>query len=192
VKLDYTLSLADYKAALSLHTRQRRSRRISQMFFIWSGPAITGLFFADVLISVLFARAKFTPSSTVTLACFALLLLVPVLHFWSVRRQFDLIVPPSMRNRTASVEMDNRRIIFTTPGLGEDEFFWNEVVGFAEDEKVAIVYARKRRFLFIPTQAFSPEQRAEFNELIARKVMKGSDADQTHNRLSRRARWPRR
>jgi hypothetical protein len=50
---------------------------------------------------------------------------------------------------------------------------WTAIVRFAQNEKVTLFYVAKARFLFVPTQLFSEEQRAELNDLVARHLPKG-------------------
>jgi hypothetical protein len=69
--------------------------------------------------------------------------------------------------------MDKERILSGLPEVSEERYFWNAIVGFAQDEKMTLLYLDKDKFLLLPTYALSPEQRTELNELVARHVVKG-------------------
>jgi hypothetical protein len=71
-----------------------------------------------------------------------------------------------------TIDIDEERIVSVMSGLSESKILWNAVVKFAQNEKVTLIYLAEIRFLFIPTSAFTPEQRAELNELVARHVRK--------------------
>jgi hypothetical protein len=68
--------------------------------------------------------------------------------------------------------MDDDRILSGLPGVSEEKYFWNAIVGFAQDRKMTLLYLDKDKFLLFPTYALSPEQRAELNDLVARYVVK--------------------
>ena len=45
-------------------------------------------------------------------------------------------------------------------------------MGFAQDEKMTLLYVFKDRFLMFPTAALSPDQRSELGDLVARHVVR--------------------
>jgi hypothetical protein len=83
------------------------------------------------------------------------------------------MLPPSCTDRIISIDIDNERVVSSIPEVSEGKFFWNAIVDFAQDEKVTLLYIRKRAFIFFPTSVLSPDQHTELNDLIARHVVKG-------------------
>jgi hypothetical protein len=84
---------------------------------------------------------------------------------------FKRIFPQTKTVSAISADIDDERIFCKNPGVSEGKFFWNAIVNFTQDEKVTVLYIDRRRFFFFPTNAMSPEERAELNDLIARHVV---------------------
>jgi hypothetical protein len=66
--------------------------------------------------------------------------------------------------------IDEDHIVSAIPGVNEGKYFWNAILRFAQDEKITLFYVAEKKFLFVPTKAFSREQREELDDLIARTV----------------------
>jgi len=81
--------------------------------------------------------------------------------------------PHGQTDQLLSIDIDDGRIISEMPGFSESKLLWTAIVRFAQNEKVTLFYVAKARFLFVPTQLFSEEQRAELNDLVARHLPKG-------------------
>ena len=97
---------------------------------------------------------------------------LPAWRAYSIRKCFKRICPPVATDRNISVDINDDQVISTVPGVSEGKFFWNAILASAQDEKITLLYIRKTAFLFIPTYAMSPAQRAELNDLISRHVGK--------------------
>ncbi|MGA3370267.1 MAG: YcxB family protein [Terracidiphilus sp.] len=173
MKLSFTLTLADFKAAQRLHRRQNLSSLIAYYAFIVIPPALAVLSMLAVGVLMLFTPVHYLGGSYVIFLAFAVCLSVPFFHSYSVRQSFVRIFPPGTLDRTKSLDIDDERIISTIPGVSEGKFFWNAVMAFAQDEKITLLYVRKNIFIFIPTIALSPVERAELTDLVARQLPKG-------------------
>jgi hypothetical protein len=176
VKVEYVLTLQDYKAALKLHTHRKLSRRISNFVFLWLAPLLA-LLSLLVFVSVPLltsAHVVYENGSLWTFGFVIFCFLVPTLHFKKVRKQFNLLFPPGVKEKNVSVDIDDERVISAIPGSSEGKFFWNAILEFAQNEKITLFYVAKTRFLFVPTAAFSPSQRAELDDLVSRYVTKRS------------------
>jgi len=170
MKLSYTPTLADYRAALRLYRRQKLSRRILH----YASTGLLSLF--AVLAWALFIYnmgtepTSFPGSLSLPIGITFWLLLAYLMRQYVVRKQFKQIFPPSRTDRTVSIDIDNDRIISAIPGVSEGKFFWNAILDFAQDERITLLYVAKNRFLFVPTQAFSDAERDELRGLISRNL----------------------
>jgi len=97
---------------------------------------------------------------------------LPAWQAYAMRKCFKQIFPPGRTDGSSSIDIDADRIVSTVPGVSEGKFFWTGIVAVAQDEKVTLLYIRKHAFLFFPTQAMSPAQRNELNDLVARHLPK--------------------
>jgi hypothetical protein len=171
MKVEYALTLADYKAALQLHARQTISRHLGNFFVHVMAPVVACLIILFWLYEAVFHGDFLAsqPSAWVTPALFASL---PFLQEWSIRKTFKQLFPSSVTNMPVSFSIDDDLIVSAIPDRSEGRFYWNAIDHFAQNEKVTLIYVAKRRFIFFPTRAFSPEQRAELNDLVVRHGVK--------------------
>ncbi|HEX7728991.1 MAG TPA: YcxB family protein [Terracidiphilus sp.] len=171
MKLEYTLTLADYRAAIRLHMRQRLTRQIS--FAIWFVivpiTAVTGLvafIFFPISHYTRFAAELFgAECGLIWLAVF-----LPIMGEYQIRKFFKRLFPANRTERDCTLEIADEYIISTIPGYSEGKFYWSGISGLAQDEKITLIIVATKRFLFIPTKALSSAQRTELNDLVARHV----------------------
>ena len=165
MKLTYTLTLADYKAANALYLRQKFLRRLG----VWIWPFL--MLFAAV-VHVLLRSTDHQELAADSLAAASGLLFIsifmPITRWWNLRRCFNQLFPAHRTDRKSYMEITSEGIVSTIPGVSEGKLYWSGVCAFAQDEKVTTIYLAPKRFLFFPTSALSPEQRAELNDLVAR------------------------
>jgi hypothetical protein len=175
MKVIYTITLADFKAAQRLHTRQKLGRRLNSILLNIVVPilAVLGLVFWPFL-----NLTDRTPNSVLIVITGIQLLLmylsfaVPISRYLQTRKAFKRIYPPTLIGRNFSIDIDDERIHSTMPGYAEATFLWTAIVAFAHDEKATLLYLDKSRFLFFPTRALSPEQRSELNALVERNKVR--------------------
>ena len=173
MKLTYTLTLDDYKAAQRLHLRQRPERRLAFIFWYVAVPilAVAGAIafaFLDVSKLTHFAAIYFG----IEAALVWLSIYLPIMRIYTTRRCFKQMFPPLRTDRTSSIDLDDERVVSAIPGVSEGKFFWSAIIDFAQNDKVTLLYVRKKAFLFFPTSALSTENRAELDDLVARHVVK--------------------
>lgn len=173
MKLTYTLTLDDYKAAQQLHLRRSLGMRLTYIFWYVVVPILAGL---GAFAFIIFDVSKLTRYAALyfglEVALVWLSIFLPIMRFYTLRKCFKQLFPPSRTDRSSSIDIDEERVLSAIPGVSEGKFFWNAIIDFAQDEKVTLLYIRKRAFLFFPTPTLSPDQRAELNALIARHVVK--------------------
>ena len=170
MKVEFTITLKDYKNALRLHRRQKLSRRI----FAWIWPSL-------VLVSVVAFTAGaamdnvalVTHSVAVGAGACAASVAVPILRFLNIRRGYKQMYPPTRTSPLSSIEIDEKEIVEINPGTAEVRLLWNGVLDFVQGEEVTMIYISTHRFFLFPTTAMTVAQRTELNELVARHVVKG-------------------
>ena len=165
MKLSYTLTLADYKAALRLHRCQSIVRCLTMFIY----PVLTILFLCTTLHfkSNTVAFGEFFALGQCSLL---LSIATPIARYLKRRKYFKNIFPPARTEKESSIDIDKERILTGIPGVCEVKFFWCGILEFAQNDKITMLYVETDRFLFFPTSAMSLAQRTELNELVARNV----------------------
>ncbi len=172
MKLEYTLSLADFQAAQSLHWHQTLARRVIH-FSIYAGvPCLTA-----AIGSVLAKRVGILGQESPYWFQFLFGLVVASAYLTATvkgrkskrfKKHFERRVPPNKRR--SWIEVNDLGVTSAIVGTEPESYEWSTLFGFAQDEKITLIYIATKRFLFFPTQAMSPAQRAELNDLVARHV----------------------
>jgi hypothetical protein len=171
IKLSYTLTLSDYKAALRLHLRQSIGRRFAVAVLRIVIPTVAA---AGLIVFLLF-KARGTELSasfiTVEIGLIFLSIALPIARYFDTRICFKRIFPNAATVPTISTEIDDECIRIQSPGVSEGKFYWKAIVKFDQDDKVTMLYIDKRRFLFFPTEILSQSERAEFKALADLNVV---------------------
>ena len=169
MKLTYTLTLDDYKAALLLHRRQKLIRRIN--VFIW--PILTFAFLIGVIVFTGSGHQELLTQCLIFgVVSLWLAIALPIARYFNMRKGFNRILLSKQMDRRISIDIDDERIVSEIPGVGEGKYFWNAIIAFAQDKKVTLLSLYKDRFLLFPTAMLSEDQHAELNDLVARHVSK--------------------
>jgi hypothetical protein len=174
MKFTYELTLSDYQAAQKLHWRQTFFRRALGFSLYWGGPA------ACCAIALLVGKRLGIflvgmSSGYVLLLGFALGLLVllpgrTTRNARRFRRQFERKFRADQRS--ASFEIDDHGISSAILGTGEVKFEWSTVVGFAQDDKMTLLYLSREQFLLFSTTVLTPTERTELSQLVSRNLAK--------------------
>ena len=166
--LPYTLTLADYNAALKLHSRQNLRRRVGSLFFSRVLPGIGSILLITEAFLAFAEKDYFSRNPPGLLVVPLVFLLLPAIQFNLVRKQFNQLFPLS--DRGLSIDVSDEGVVCVNPGSSESRFLWSTIAEFAQDEKVTMLYVAKLKFLFFPTSAMSPAQRAELSDLVTRNM----------------------
>lgn len=169
MKLEYTLTPKDYKAGFGLHRRQRIIRRIVP----WFGPCLLLIAFIGFIVFSVKNNSAWA-AQCIALAVGALVITIglPISRFINIRKGYRRLFPSGSHDRKSSIEINDVCIVREHSGASELKIPWNAVYGFAQDERVTMIYTNKDCFLLFPTHVMSPEQRAELGELVARHGVK--------------------
>ena len=170
MKIEFTLTFDTFKAAYALYQKRRPSVRL--MFPISIGILAAGILGA-VLIDESGPYGWLAPLSAGAIGGGLVgTILLPLVRIYAVRRAFRNFLPKPVSGRALSFEIDDDQIRSLVPGVGLGEIQWSAIYGFAQNEKVTLLYLTKSRFYFFPTTALTPEQRAELNTIIDRHGVK--------------------
>jgi hypothetical protein len=172
MNLTYSPTIKDFRAGLRLHYRQKLTRRIKHFLDFWILPLLVLILSAPTVYKMLTQPDEYSGAFGWLIIALAFSLIVPLRQYYGVNRQFKCLFPDLQTNREVSIEFNDNRVISAIPGIGEGTYYWNAILNYAQDEKITLLYLAKNRFLFIPTQAFTPAQRIELNDLVARHVVK--------------------
>jgi hypothetical protein len=169
MKLTYTLTLNDYKAAQVLHRRQKFIRRLA--VWIWPALALFGLA-AMVPFTATNHSELFADSIAFTAGALFITIAMPVVRWYAVRKCFKQLFPPTRTDRSSAIDIDEERILSAVPGVSEGKIFWQGLLQFAQNNKVTMLYTGEMRFIFFPTSVLTPEQREELKVMVTRHGVK--------------------
>lgn len=167
MKLEFTLTLADFKAAFRLHRRQTLVRRMGA--FAW--PILTVVCFGVAL----FSNPKselFAQTFALGVGCLWLTVFLPIARRIIVFRSFRRVVPNGLHQQRCFATVDDQHVVTGVQGLFELNYYWKGVTGFAQDKRMTLFYTSKCSFLFFPTNALSSEQFAELNGIVSRNMIR--------------------
>ena len=159
MRYDYTLTYRDYLEAQRLYRRHRTGVGVGYYFVVWLLP-IVGLFCGIPLVVGLFG---YQPAWLEGLSEFSgpglwLAVFFPLWWMYKLRNGWKRLLPDSSPRSTRTtipvgLEMTPDQLISSLPGRSEARFLWPALVDFVEDEKVALVFIKKKFFLFVPRDA---------------------------------------
>jgi hypothetical protein len=174
MKLTYTLSFTDFKAAQRLHIRQKLSRHIRFIIVYNIIPALTVVML--VASAVFLVKGQAEPLETLLPLDAGLLIVsvgMPIARFFNFRKCYKQLFPPTRKDRSTSIDIDDERILSTIPGVAEGKLFWTGLLAYAQNYEMTLFYTSENRFLPVPTYTMSPEQRTELNDLVIRHLPEG-------------------
>jgi hypothetical protein len=170
MRLSYELTLRDFKAAYRLHSRGSFSLRMRP--YIW--PTVTLLCIIGLIVfSVRHDLQIVGLCLSIGTGALVGAIGTPILRFINIRKGYKRLFPPHRKDRTATIDIDDERILREIPGMSELRLLWTGLFDFAKDDKVMLLYTNKDCFLMIPTAAMSSEQQLELSECVARHLPKG-------------------
>ncbi len=169
MRLEYSLTLADFKAARVLHRRQRFSRRLIP----WIGPILLAVSIIGFLLGSLISNLQLA-SQSLGLAAGAVVFTVgmPISTAFSIRRSYNRLFHAGQKERRSEIELNNEFITRRLTGMSELKVLWTGVYDFVQNDRVTLIYTNKDCFLIIPSHAMSADQRSELDDLVARHIMK--------------------
>jgi hypothetical protein len=175
MKLSYKVTLADWKAAIRLHSRQKIGRRIHFFVYDFVIPTLAVLAVGYIILADSTERTDIVDGLAIPVtALAALAIILPFWRTYLIRKGFKGMFPPSDDGPGYSLDIDDERILSIRPGLGEAKYYWTGICAVAQSKKIILLYISEILFLGIPPRVLSPEQRVELDNLIVQHVPKRS------------------
>lgn len=169
MRLEYSLTLADYIEAFKLHRQQRLSRR----FVPWIGPCLLLIALIGLVVFSLNNNIGLAAQSIALGAGATVLTIgIPISRFINTRKSYNRLFQKGNMDRYSYIEINEQQIVRTLSGTSELKVLWSGVYDFVQNEKITMIYTNKDCFLLVPTQKMSPEQRAELSNIVARQVIR--------------------
>ena len=162
VKLVYTLTLKDFKAAQILHRRQKFTRRFS--IWVWPSVAILGII-GILLSSVSHHPELFADFSALAAGALFITIWMPIGRWYCLHKAFKQLFPPTRTDPSSSLDINEERILSGVPGVSEGTILWRGILLFAQNERITMFYISELRFLFFPTNVLTPDQREELKQM---------------------------
>jgi hypothetical protein len=173
MKLTYTLTLDDYKAAEKLHISQRLGRRIGYWLMYVGIPILA------VLGLIGFYAFNIGATSDLSLGYSIIeVILISQAIFIPIERSKRLSRPLRAKTSKGEVgavrllEIDDDKILSGIPDVAKTELAWDAIVTSVHNENVAMLYLNDKDFILIPIRAFTPSERTGFLGFVARHVEK--------------------
>jgi len=159
MRYEYTLTYKDYLDAQKLYRSHVWTAALSYYVWIWAVPII-GLTLA---LSWFVTMSGYSLEWLASMAGFAgvgiwLGLFIPAARVYTIRKCWKRLLPESVPKSTKTsiaveFEMTEDQVISVLPGRSEGRFFWTALFDLAEDDKLTLLFIKKRQFLFIPLRA---------------------------------------
>jgi len=173
MRYEYTLVYQDYLDAQKLYRKHRWRAAATYYVFIWVLP-ILGLLGSFPLIATFLGYNSYLTRSLAPISGIGLWLALyfPLMRIYSIRKCWKLLLPEHIEKSTKSeivvaLEITPEQLISVIPGKSEGRFFWSGILDFVEDEQLALIFIKKKLFIFIPHRAMDEagwsELRMRFN-----------------------------
>ncbi|MGO8758166.1 MAG: hypothetical protein ACLQG3_08590 [Terracidiphilus sp.] len=173
MRLTYTLTLEDFKAARSLEMRRTFGRWMVWAFTSRVVPVLAIACAACAVVFYLLDRREFFVECLAAGAVLlALSIAIPAARANSAHKSYREMFPSPDSDRSATIEIGDERIVFTTPGAGEQKVLWTEVEQVVEDAKISLICVTANRSIPFPGYALTREEREELGATIERHLGK--------------------
>ena len=166
----YVLQKQDFINAQQLYLRHNRGAALSYYFWIWLVPILGVVIFLITVTAyflqnnVLFHQLVPMAGAGIWLAIF-----IPLMRWLNIRKLWKASVETIDGGKPVSLQFDDEQIVSAIPGKSEGRFYWNAILDFAENDQIAMLFIRKKHFLYIPKNALPEEAWAQIRALAPRK-----------------------
>jgi hypothetical protein len=166
----YTTNYQDFKAAQMLHIRSKRHGMLQYVIYNWCIP-ITGaiallLLAYDIFINH-FHYQPITGGILTALAWFGLW--IPPMRIMNYRRLYKQMKNGRSDDYVLELEISGNELISRVPDISEGRFFRKAILAFLEDDKIALIYVAKNKFLLLPKHSLTPFQINTIHDWIAQR-----------------------
>ena len=156
---EYRLTLDDYKAAQRLHIQC--NQRVRFWFFFWHRfmPVVSSAALVLLLWDVFYRHFALPAWVGGVLAGLSFAgFYVPAIRPFLVRRAFrTLMEDASGGHGLLQLELRESELISRIPGRSEGRFQSVAIYEMVRDERICLIYIRKKLFLFVPRESMPEE-----------------------------------
>ena len=99
-------------------------------------------------------------------------LYLAILRPIAIRRSYRQTRGGRPADAPVEFELTGTEIISRIPGRSEGRFLPSAVISFAEDDRIALIYVAKKRFLFVPKTALTAAQWTMVRHWVAQRKEK--------------------
>ena len=166
----YTATYADFLNAQRLY--RTSSRRAFWAFLAWTYlvPAVT----AGLCLGALQAHRHRSPYAAALVGFAAaglwLTFVSVVLRPLTWRRAFRKLLLPGETQMNSEFSFDDNGVFTGITSRSEARFFWNSILRYAENSEIALLFIRKKLFLFVPKRAMDEPEWKRLRALVAQHV----------------------
>jgi len=162
---EYDLTFKDYLSAQKLYRHHRKWPQVTYLFWVW----ILLSFGILALVGIAFPTKSdnISPWTSWVLIAVWFAIGIPLFRVYQLRKCWKALNPTKAKSISAELEWNNEQIISSVKNRSEGRFFWSTICDYAEDEKIVLIFIRKKQFLFIPREALNEVTWKELRMLIS-------------------------
>ena len=166
----YVLRKEDFLDAQRLYRKHNRRAALSYYLWIWIVPVLGLCLVLAYSAAVITRRADLMQQLMPAAAAGAwFAIFVPIMRWWQIRKLWKASLDPVADGKPVTLQFDNEQLISAIPGKSEGRFFWTALVDYAEDDRLTMLFIRKKRFLYIPKHALPESAWAQIRELATNR-----------------------
>jgi hypothetical protein len=166
---EYTLSLADFKAAQRLRIGANLSTMVRYYLVVWAFPAIV----IGIDLGFLWQASQHQPhfrGTDLAIGMMFLCITIFILRFATRFRTMPHKMSKAVAGKTIRFHFDEETFGAGIPGETEVKSHWNVVKGYQEDEKVALLLLGEEKLFTLPRRALNEAQWVQLRAVIAAKL----------------------
>jgi hypothetical protein len=136
-------------------------------------PALALACAAGAVVFFLLDRGSFFTGCLAAGAVFlALSIAIPIARATNVRKHYRSLFPSPDIERSATIDIDDERIVWTVPGDSERKAQWTDVEQIVEDARISLICLAANRYFPFPGYALTRDEREELGAMIERHLGK--------------------
>jgi hypothetical protein len=171
MQLSFEITLAEFKSALKLYSRETTGRRIHWFIYDYVIPGVAVAAVAFTLLAYLASHSNVDGAFVaLDVAIVSVAVLSFILRRSRVRAMFRSLLPPAATSPMRLLAFSEDQILSALEGVGEARYLWTAIMKCVQSDTVILLFISKEQFLLIPQRILSPAQRIELNDLVARHV----------------------
>jgi hypothetical protein len=164
LRFEYQITYANFLDAQRLYRRRRWTQAVVWGIFCCILPIVGVLVSLPLLAFIVLGDESSLVDSSRSLAPLGFLFVVIwLVTMFSYRTYWKKLLPESVIKRstkttiTVALELTAEQLISILPNRSEGRFMWSALPDFVEDKKIALIFIKKKQFIFIPKDAITED-----------------------------------